>query len=196
MFVDVDHDAWYEDSVQYVYDKGIIVGDGNVFAPNDSTTRAMVAVILYRISGSPKVTEDDYAEYNMFTDLPKEHLWYSDAVAWALKEDVSTGDDVNMRYNPTSSVTREQLALFLWRYAKYCGKDVTVNKAEAELFGGTYVSEWAREGFAWAVDKGIIRGSESIGTNGQIQYELNPQGGATRAQFARVLHRYVGGTTE
>ena len=196
VFVDVDHDAWYEDSVQYVYDKGIIVGDGNVFAPNDSTTRAMVAVILYRISGSPKVTEDDYAEYNMFSDLPKEHLWYSDAVAWALKEDVSTGDDVNMRYNPTSSVTREQLALFLWRYAKYCGKDVTVNKAEAELFGGTYVSEWAREGFAWAVDKGIIRGSESIGTNGQIQYELNPQGGATRAQFARVLHRYVGGTTE
>ena len=196
VFSDVTHGAWYEDSVQYVYDEGIIVGDGNVFAPNDATTRAMVAVILYRLAGSPKVTEADYVEYNKFTDLPKEHLWYSDAVAWALKEKVSTGDDINMRYNPTSAVTREQLALFLWRYAKYTGKDTSVDATYEELFGETYVDDWAKEGFAWAVANGVIKGAEATDAAGNIYFDLNPQGGATRAQFARVIHRYVGGSTE
>ena len=196
VFADVEHGAWYEGSVQYVYDEGIIVGDGNVFAPNDATTRAMVAVILYRLAGSPKVTEADYVEYNKFTDLPKEHLWYSDAVAWALKEKVSTGDDVNMRYNPTSAVTREQLALFLYRYAEYTGKDVTVTEAYDELFGETYVADWAKEGFAWAIENGIIKGAEAMDDAGNTYYDLNPQGTATRAQFARVLHRYVGGAVD
>ena len=196
IFVDVDHGAWYENSVQYVYDEGIIIGDGNVFAPNDVTTRAMVAVILYRLAGSPKVTEADYAEYNKFTDLPKEHLWYSDAVAWALKEKVSTGDDVNMKYNPTSAVTREQLALFLWRYAKYTGKDTSVDATYEELFGETYVNDWAKEGFAWAVENGVIKGAEATDAAGNTYFDLNPQGGATRAQFARVIYRYVGGATD
>ena len=101
-----------------------------------------------------------------------------------------------MMYNPNSPVTREQLALFLWRYAKYKKEDVSVNKTEKELFGETYVNSWAKEGFAWAVDRGIIRGSENIGSNGQIQYDLNPQGGAARAQLARMLHRYLGGSTD
>ena len=192
----MEHDAWYEDSVQYVYDEGIIVGDGNVFAPNDATTRAMVAVILYRLAGSPEMTEADYAEYNKFEDLPKEHVWYSDAVAWALKEKVSTGDDVNMKYNPTSAVTREQLALFLWRYAKYTGKDTSVDATYEELFGETYVDDWAKEGFAWAVANGVIKGAEATDAAGNTYFDLNPQGGATRAQFARVLHRYIGGAED
>ena len=190
IFVDVEHDAWYEESVQYVYDNEIIVGDEKVFAPNDVTTRAMVAVILYRLAGSPEVSEADYVEYNKFTDLPAEHVWYSDAVAWALNKGVSTGDDYNMLYNPTASVTREQLALFLWRYAKYNGEDVTVNATEEELFGGTYVDDWAKEGFAWAVANGIIKGAEATDAAGNICFELNPQGGATRAQLARVFHRF------
>ena len=196
VFVDVKHGAWYEESVQYVYDEGIIIGDGNVFAPENATTRAMVAVILYRLAGSPEVTEADYAEYNKFKDLPKEHLWYSDAVAWALKEGVSTGDDANMKYNPMLEVTREQLALFLWRYAKYTDKDTSVDATYEELFGGTYVNDWAKEGFAWAVANGVIKGAELTDDAGNTHYDLNPQGGATRAQFARVLHRYIGGAAD
>ena len=196
VFSDVKAGEWYVDAVQYVYDQGIIVGDGNVFAPNDATTRAMVAVILYRLAGSPEMTEADYAEYNKFEDLPKEHVWYSDAVAWALKEKVSTGDDVNMKYNPTSAVTREQLALFLWRYAKYTGKDTSVDATYEELFGETYVNDWAKEGFAWAVDNGIIKGAEVAGPNGTVSFDLNPQGGATRAQLATMLKRYLENVTE
>ena len=190
VFTDVEGGAWYVDSVQYVYDEGIIVGDGNIFAPDSATTRAMVAVILYRLAGSPVVSEADYVEYNKFIDLPKGHLWYSDAVAWALKEGVSTGDDVNMMYNPNLSVTREQLALFLWRYSKYKGDDVKVTATEKELFGSTYVNEWAKEGFAWAIDKGIIKGAEITDSAGNVCYDLNPQGSATRAQLARMLHRF------
>ena len=192
VFVDVAEGAWYVDSVQYVYDEGIIIGDGNIFAPDNGTTRAMVAVILYRLAGSPDVTEADYEEYNKFGDLPKEKAWYSDAVAWALKEKVSTGDDYAMLYNPELPVTREQLALFLWRYAKYNEEDVTVTATKEELFGETYVNSWAEEGFAWAVDRGIIRGAEETDSEGNLYYVLNPQGGATRAQLARMLHRYLG----
>ena len=196
VFVDVVHGAWYEGSVQYVYDNDIIVGDGNVFAPDNGTTRAMVAVILYRLAGSPEMTEADYEEYNKFGDLPTEKAWYSDAVAWALKEGVSTGDDYAMLYNPDLSVTREQLALFLWRYAKYNKEDVTVTTSKEELFGDTAVSVWAEDGFAWAVDREIIRGAEETDSEGNLYYVLNPQGGATRAQLARMLHRYLGGATE
>ena len=196
VFTDVEHGAWYEGSVQYVYDEGIIVGDGDIFAPNDDTTRAMVATILYRLAGSPEVT--DYTEYNKFTDLPavEAGFWYTDAVAWALNAGVSTGDDYHMLYNPTAPVTREQLALFLYRYEAYTGEDVTVTATYDELFGVTYVDEWAKEGFAWAVENGIIKGAEATDDAGNTYYALNPQGGATRAQLARVLHRYVGGATE
>ena len=193
VFADVEHGAWYEAAVQYVFDEKIIIGDGNMFAPYGETTRAMVAVILYRLAGSPEVTEADYEQYNQFTDLPAEHLWYSDAVAWALKEKVSTGDDYNMLYNPTAPVTRQQLALFLWRYAKYTGEDITVNVPEEELFEGIYVDAWAKDGFVWAVANGIIKGAEATDDAGNVYYDLNPQGGATRAQVAKVLHRYLTG---
>lgn len=188
IFEDIEADAWYVDSVQYTYDEGILLGDGKIFAPNDDTTRAMVAMILYRLAGAPEVT--DYTLYNEFTDLPAAHAWYSEAIAWALNEEVSTGDDVNMLYNPDAPVTREQLALFLYRYAEYTGKDVSVTATEKELFGETYVSEWAREGFAWAVEQGIIKGAESTDAAGNVYYDLNPQGGATRVQLARMLHRF------
>ena len=196
VFTDVEHGAWYEASVQYVYDKGIIVGDGDVFAPNNEATRAMIAMILYRLAGSPEVT--DYTLYNKFADLPavKDNVWYRDAVAWVLNKGVSTGDDFNMLYNPNASVTREQLALFLWRYAKYNGEDVTVTATEEELFGGTYVDEWAKEGFAWAVENGIIKGAEANDAAGNIYYDLNPQGAATRAQLATMLNRYLVETAE
>ena len=54
----------------------------------------------------------------------------------------------------------------------------------------------AKEGFAWAVANGVIKGAEATDAAGNTYFDLNPQGGATRAQFARVLHRYAGGATE
>ena len=94
-------------------------------------------------------------------------------------------------YNPNMPITREQLALFFWRYAQYKGEDVTLSRDVNEILGGTYVNDWALDGFAWAVDRALIKGSESVGANGQIQYDLLPQGGATRAQLARVLQRFL-----
>ena len=113
-----------------------------------------------------------------------------------MNNNIVTGDTYFMTFSPEAYVTREQLATFLYRYAQYKGMDTTLSTSIDEILGGTYVNSWAKDGFAWAVDRGIIRGIESTGANGQIQYDLNPQGGATRAQLARMLHRYLGGTTE
>ena len=96
-----------------------------------------------------------------------------------------------MTFSPDANVTREQLATFLYRYAAFKGVDTTLSKSADEILGGTYVADWAKEGFAWAIDKGIIKGAEVTGANGSVSYDLNPQGGATRAQLARVLQRFL-----
>ena len=189
IFVDVEEGQWYVEPIQYVYDKGIIVGDGNIFAPDNATTRAMFVVMLHRMENSPKVT--DYTKYDQLTDLCGTREWYSEAIAWALNEGLTTGDTVLNLYNPNAPITREQLALFFWRYAQYKGENVTVNRDADEILGGSYVNDWAKAGFIWAVDSGLIKGSESLGTDGQIQYDLMPQGGATRAQLATVLQRFL-----
>ena len=188
VFADV-FEAWYTSAVQYVYDKGIIVGDGNLFMPDNATTRAMFVVMLHRMENSPKVT--DYTKYDQLTDLCGTREWYSEAIAWALNEGLTTGDTVLNLYNPNAPTTREQLALFFWRYAQYKGENVTVNRDADEILGGTYVNDWAKDGFIWAVDSGLIKGSESLGADGQIQYDLIPQGSATRAQLATVLQRFL-----
>ena len=188
VFADV-FEAWYTSAVQYVYDKGIIVGDGNLFMPDNATTRAMFVVMLHRMENSPKVT--DYTKYDQLTDLCGTREWYSEAIAWALNEGLTTGDTVLNLYNPNAPITREQLALFFWRYAQYKGENVTVNRDADEILGGTYVNDWAKDGFIWAVDSGLIKGSESLGADGQIQYDLIPQGSATRAQLATVLQRFL-----
>ena len=175
--------------MQYVYDKGIIVGDGNLFMPDNATTRAMFVVMLHRMENSPKVT--DYTKYDQLTDLCGTREWYSEAIAWALNEGLTTGDTVLNLYNPNAPITREQLALFFWRYAQYKGENVTVNRDADEILGGTYVNDWAKDGFIWAVDSGLIKGSESLGADGQIQYDLIPQGSAKRAQLATVLQRFL-----
>ena len=79
------------------------------------------------------------------------------------------------------TVTREQLAVIIYRYAKLCGMDMTVS-ASTDI-SGQGVSSWAETAMAWAVENGIIEG----GTGGK----LNPQGPASRAEVAAILQRLV-----
>ena len=190
VFADVTHNAWYEAAVQYVYDKGIMTGNEGLFSPDADVTRAVMVETLYKMEGRPEVT--DFTAYGKMTDVAAD-AWYQNSVAWGMNSSVVTGDTYNMTFSPDANVTREQLATFLYRYANFKGVDTTLSKSADEILGGTYVADWAKEAFAWVVDSGIIKGAEVTGADGAVAYDLNPQGGATRAQLATMLQRYLYG---
>lgn len=172
---------WAEDEILNATYRGWFRGmDATHFVPNESTTRAMMVTTLYRLAGSPEVTEK-----SSFTDVP-ENAWYTDAVAWAVQNGVTEGTSEET-FSPHEKVTREQAATFLYRYAtNVLGFWFTL---EGDLSGYTdedRISEFAAEAILWATDAGIFQGFP----DGTFQ----PQGALTRAQLAKiltVLNRYA-----
>ena len=173
LFIDIAPDAWYKDAVQYAYDNGLMTGvSATEFAPEATTTRAMIVSILARLEG---VTT---AEAAGFADVDDE--WYATAVNWAANVGVVNGYE-DGTFKPNTAITREQLAAILMNYAAYKGEDVS-NRADLTSYTDQ-PSTWAEEAMQWAVAEGLISGV----TNDQLQ----PQGNATRAQVAAILQRFL-----
>ena len=103
--------------------------------------------------------------------------WYADSAAWASANGVASGYG-NGKFGPEDPITREQMALFLYNYAKLQGEDLTASADLSTFTDGAQVSDWARYAMQWAVGKGLIQGSNSA---------LNPQGAATRAEVAQLF---------
>lgn len=167
---DVVEGAWYYDSVKTVVEAGIMRGKGNGrFAPNDKLTRAEVVKVLHTLAGSPEVETT-----HSFTDV-KAGSWYADAVAWGAANGIVKGVS-ETTFAPNATVTREQMVVFLHRFA---GSD-TVDSDEISAFvDGASVSNFAVEAMNWAVANGIVSG---MGHN-----DLAPKGTSTRAQMAKIL---------
>lgn len=178
-FTDVPEGAWYEDAAAYVYKHGLMAGtSATTFAPDVTTSRAMIATILWRMAGSPVV---NYAM--TYTDVAQGQ-WYSEAVRWATSEGVVTGYG-NGLFGTNDPITREQLATMLWRYAQTEDYDVSVGE-DTNILSYTDafdVAEYAIPAMQWAVGAGIINGTGDGST-------LTPQGQATRAQAAMMLQRF------
>lgn len=178
------YDEWYKEYVQYVYDNELMKGISGTrnFAPNEKITKAQVAQVLYNIEKQPNVSNR-----KVFDELKDvyENQWYSDAVAWAYSAGVIKGDTSVKKFFPNEDVTREQLALMMYRYAACKEYDLAVYGDWGNIQNVEATSEWALNGVKWAVDKGLIGG---INING-IK-DLAPQGDATRAQMAAILQRF------
>nr|MCR4963639.1 S-layer homology domain-containing protein [Bacillota bacterium] len=176
-YADVPANAWFADAVDYVTEKGLMQGVGaNLFAPNSATSRAMIVTVLYRLAGSPAVSGD-----NPFSDVA-EGAWYADAVAWANANGIVEGYG-NGKFGSDDNITREQLAAILYRFAKAQGYDVS-QTADLSGYGDAgQVDGWAQQAMAWACGSGLIQGDE--------QHNLLPSQGATRAQVAAILMRFV-----
>lgn len=181
-FGDVKTADWFYNDVKYVYEKGMMAGTAaDVFAPNATTTRAMIVTILYRLEGSPAVTGT-----SAFVDVPAGQ-WYTDAVNWAAANQIVKGTSATT-FAPNDSITREQMAAILYRYAQYKGYDVT---KQADLSGYSdngQVSAYAKDALAWANAAKLI--------NGVTNTTLAPQGNATRAQVSAILHRFCDGVVK
>ena len=184
-FTDVAPGDWFYDSLREVYQRGLMQGvDATTFAPMQGATRATVVTILYRLAGSPEAqTHPAYADC-----VPD--AWYAQAVAWAEETGVAIGYG-DGRFGPDDPITREQLAVMLWRYAAAQGRDVSVGENTNILSYQDFdqIADWAIPGLQWAAGSGVLRGTASGAT-------LSPKAVATRAELAAALARYCEAATE
>ena len=176
-FKDVTEYKWYASAVAYVAENGLMTGTTETtFAPSSKLTRAMTVQIL------AKIAEADLSAYTetKFSDVPS-GKWYTSAVAWADENGVANG--TGELFQPGDSVTREQLALMIYKFAeKYEIKNIFPTTYEnADGFADSdRIHGWAKEGVDWAVKYGMISG---MGYN-----KLDPRGTATRAQAAQIFY--------
>lgn len=180
-FTDIDQSQWYHEGVDYALTNGLMNGTSDTtFEPDSTTTRAMIVSVFYRLDGSPAVAQAGFADVSA-------DAWYADAVAWGEANGVVNGYSAE-EFGPNDSITREQMAAILYRYAQYKGIDVS---AQANLSGyadAALVSDWANTSLSWANAEGLISGMSDT--------ELAPTGTATRAQVAAILMRFCENITK
>ena len=177
-FGDMDDGDWFADAVRFVYENGMMNGVSETdFAPHATTSRSMIVTILYRLEGEPVV---DYAMG--FTDVAGD-AYYAEAVRWAASEGIVGGYGGGL-FGSDDAVTREQLAVILYRYAVYKGYDVSIGEDTNILSYADFadLSEYAIPAMQWACGAGVITGVTDA--------TLVPQGEATRAQVAAMLMRF------
>ena len=143
------------------------------FAPDGTTTRAMIVTILYRLEGSPA------AGPAPFSDVAA-NAWYAAPVRWAASHGIVSGVSATA-FSPDAPITREQLAAILSRYAAWKGLDVTGGKDLSAYRDAGDISPYARTSLAWANAAGLITGRDKT--------TLAPRGTATRAEAATILMR-------
>ena len=179
-FIDVADSAWYADAVQFVYDEGMMSGiSANQFGPNGSTTRGMIATILYRLEGQP------VAGTNGFTDVA-DSQYYANAIAWAAENKIVSGYG-DGTFGPMDNITREQMAAIMYRYATYKGYDVT-GRADLSTFSDVAsVNNYALVAMQWANGASLIMGDNNA---------LDPAGNATRSQVAAIMMRFCNSIAE
>ena len=178
-YTDVAADSWYLGGVTYAYENGLMTGTTpSTFSPDQATTRAMLVVTLYRLAGKPAVSGG-----NPFADVAPDR-YYTNAVIWAAENHIANGYTAD-RFGPEDPVTREQMAVIFYRYARAQGRDFRASILLDTFPDAKSVSSWAREAFQWCVATGLLSGVAR-----QKQAWLEPQGHATRAQIATVLQRF------
>ncbi len=172
-------DNWAIDGIVYCVNAGLMNGVSDTsFSPGTSTTRAQVVTILYRLAGSPS-----YTEIPAFKDLKQD--WYRDAVCWAAQNGVVNGTS-DTTFSPSLTITREQMATMLTRYASLIAGVDTSSSADITSFRDySKVSSYATDAFRFMYGEGIITGNK-IGN----ETLLDPKGKATRAQTATMLQRF------
>ena len=176
-FTDVSEKDWFFDDVLFVYDYGLMVGTGKtLFSPHETVTRGMMATILWRMEGSPIPKGK-----NRFTDV-EDGKRYADAITWTAENGIFADYDKD-RFKPDDPITREQLAAIFYRYADYKGYDLTVKGNLDKFKDADEITDYAKTAMQWAVGSDLVKGK-----SGAL---LDPQGKATRAEIAAMLHRFI-----
>ena len=176
-FTDVSEKDWFYGDVMFVYENGLMLGTSKtLFSPHGTATRGMMATILWRMEGSPVPKGK-----NSFTDV-EAGKWYADAITWTAENGIFAGYGKD-KFGPDDPITREQLAAIFYRYADYKGYDLTVKGNLDKFKDADKITDYAKTAMQWAVGSGLVKGK-----SGNL---LDPQGTATRAEIAAMLHRFI-----
>lgn len=175
-FTDVKQGSWYYDDVSYVYQNELFYGTSSTeFSPLGKMQRCMMTTVLHRMAGEPTVSYS-----NLFSDIP-DGQWYTKGTIWAGEKRIVAGVG-NGRFNPSANITRQEIAVILYRYAVEMGYDVTARASLSSFSDAASVASWSKEAMSWAAGTGILNGSNGA---------LRPNGDATRAEVAAMLHRFA-----
>ena len=171
-FQDVGQNDWFASAVRYVTGKSLMNGESTTaFAPNENMSRAMLATVLYRMSGETAEADSSFRDVSSSS-------YYAAAVNWASSEGIVNGTGADV-FSPNASITREQLAAMLYRYA-----GETSVSADLSAYTDTVdISPYASKAVEWCVAKGILSGESAT--------RLAPQDTATRAECAAMLQRFA-----
>lgn len=174
-FTDVKVNAWYYAAVDQMYQEGLMGGTTQTtFSPSTPASRAMLVTILYRLEGEPTITDP-----TSFPDVKAK--WSAPAIAWAAEHEIVLGY-ADGNFGPNDEITREQVAVILFRYAQYKGWDTTARGDLSQYSDSGKVHKYAREAMEWAVGTGL--------TGGRTQDWLAPRETTTRAELAVMLVRW------
>ena len=176
-FTDISEKDWFYGDVMFVYENGLMLGTSKtLFSPHGTAMRGMMATILWRMEGSPVPKGK-----NSFTDV-EAGKWYADAITWTTENGIFAGYGKD-KFCPDDPITREQLAAIFYRYADYKGYDLTVKGDLDKFKDADKITDYAKAAMQWAVGSGLVKGK-----SGNL---LDPQGTATRAEIAAMLHRFI-----
>lgn len=171
-FADVPQTNWFADAVRYVTGKSLMNGTSTTaFSPNENMSRAMLATVLYRMSGETAEADSSFGDVSA-------SAYYAAAVNWASSKGIVNGMGADA-FSPNASITREQLAAMLYRYAGEPSVSADLS-AYTDTVG---ISPYASKAVEWCVAKGILSGKSAT--------RLAPQDTATRAECAAMLQRFA-----
>lgn len=176
-FEDVAAEHPYYDAIAFCYQNGIMTGmTETTFAPEKSLNRAMVVTVLWRLAGEPIV------DYEItFADVEAGE-WYTEAVRWASSVGVVTGYSAK-KFGTYDSVTRQQLATFMYRFGANNGADMnTWDMTLDEYADASKVSEYAYDPMCWVLINNMLTSTEG---------NLAPATAATRGETAQALMMYL-----
>ena len=176
-FTDISEKDWFYGDVMFVYENGLMLGTSKtLFSPHGTAMRGMMVTILWRMEGSPVPKGK-----NSFTDV-EAGKWYADAITWTAENGIFAGYGKD-KFGPDDPITREQLAAIFYRYADYKGYDLTVKGNLDKFKDADKITDYAKTAMQWAVGSGLVKEK-----SGNL---LDPQGTATRAEIAAMLHRFI-----
>lgn len=175
-FTDIEG-HWAQDDIEYVVERGYFNGVSSTrFEPDSRITRAMVVAVIGRLD------ECETDGVSAFDDVP-ENAYYSPYVAWAEENGIVNGRGDN-RFDPDASITRQEMAVIFSRYLNYCDAELEFNDADASPFRDKHnIADWAENDVDVMRRAGIIKGREDN--------RFDPEGTATRAEFAAILRRLL-----
>jgi hypothetical protein len=177
-FTDVKVGDWFYADVEYAVTNGLFHGtSATTFSPNIAMTRGMIVTVLYRLAGSPDVS----ALANPFSDVA-EGQYYTDAVKWAAEKGIVSGIGDNL-FAPEKSVTRQDLAVIILRYADFAGLKLPATQPYTPFNDEADIAGYAKEAVEALFKADIVSGKP-----GNL---YDPQGTATRAEVAAILHRFI-----